>query len=706
MRSSSRFISRSRAFALGPFLVAALAVLSGCGRQPIVAADGLPLRRVVVYRNGVAYFERSGHVEESEVRFRMKETEVGDFLATLAVSERGGSSVRSAAFPLRDEEEEREKEKERERERERELARERDFARDRDRSRGPEWDRPTPPRDKPPEEKKGMKQVVLSLDGKAHDLEVGYVAESPVWRPSYRLVVESGGEAYLQAWGIVQNLSGEDWRDVKLSLVAGAPLAFEAQLGQPIVPERPVVTDHGEVIAAVPRGDTSLRQEAEPATKEGKKDVTAELDRPDRDGDGILDSEDADDAPADKTRSARERKKGELAKRPAPKAAAGPMGAAASLAEARGAGRAPASTPAAPPPPPPPPPRTQAPRNLRSFAAVAVEAGATRYDLPQPVTIPDKSATMVMLLSRRVPGEALFLFAPDGGVPDSSSHPFRVVRFSNKTAGVLERGPIAVFEQGSFLGQGMLDPLPAAATATVPFALDRALAVDQEHKSDELGERIAKIENAELTIERDSVRVVKYRLRNGGETEAKLLVRHPRIAGARLHQPPPETEDNVGTQTALVPARIKAHATAELVVDERTTFKRREDWFSVIADNAVKAYLADARADKAVAAKLGAAWQLRKEIVDRHEARAKLAQEQATLAQQTQETRANLRAIEKNKAADQLRVTLTKRLADTSTRVDEVSKRIVEIDAKLAELRIQFKELLRDVVVTQPLPVK
>src|SRR5436305_96003 len=76
-------------------------LLAGCGRQAVVEADGLPLKRVVVYRNGVAYFERSGHVEEDQVRFKMKETEVGDFLATLAVMEKGGSSVRSAAFPLK-----------------------------------------------------------------------------------------------------------------------------------------------------------------------------------------------------------------------------------------------------------------------------------------------------------------------------------------------------------------------------------------------------------------------------------------------------------------------------------------------------------------------------------------------------------------------------------------------------------------------------
>jgi hypothetical protein len=335
---------------------------------------------------------------------------------------------------------------------------------------------------------------------------------------------------------------------------------------------------------------------------------------------------------------------------------------------------------------------------------VAVESGTTRYDLPDAVTIPDRSATMVMLLSRKVRGEALFLFAPDGGVPDSAAHPFRVARFTNQTPGVLERGPIAVFEKGSFLGQGMLDPLPAGATATVPFALERALAVDQDQKVDEMGERVAKIENGELTIERDSVRLTKYRLRNGGDAEAKLLVRHPRIQGARLHQPPPDTEDNVGTQTALVPAHIRAGATAELTVDERTTLNRREDWFTIIADNAVKAYLADSRADRAVVTKLTAAWAIRKEIVDRYDARAKLSQEQATQNQQQQETRANLRAIEKNKTADQLRTRLTARLAETSNRLDEIGKRVVEIDSKLAELRIQFKEALRDLKIVAPLP--
>jgi hypothetical protein len=313
---------------------------------------------------------------------------------------------------------------------------------------------------------------------------------------------------------------------------------------------------------------------------------------------------------------------------------------------------------------------------------------------------------MVMLLSRRVPGEAIFLYAPDGGVPDSASHPFRVARFANRTGGVLEKGPIAVFEAGSFLGQGLVDPLPDGATATVPFALERAVALEVEHKYDEQGARIAKIENSELTIERDSVSQTKYRIRNGADKAAKVLVKHPRSTGTRLYQPPKDTEDNVGTHAALVPSSTPARGQTELVVDERATLRRGQDWFTPIADEAYKAYVADPRADRAIAARLTSAWTTRNDIVKRIEARVKLAQEQANLSQQTDETRKNLRAIEKNTAAAGLRAKLTQRLGETASRLDEITKQLVELDAKLAELRVQFKEAIRDIKLTEAPPPK
>ncbi|HEX3343276.1 MAG TPA: DUF4139 domain-containing protein, partial [Polyangiaceae bacterium] len=525
------------------------------------------------------------------------------------------------------------------------------------------------PDDKPGEDPdRALRNVVLALDGKAHDLQVGYIAAAPVWRPSYRLVVQPGGQSDLQVWGIVENLSGEDWSSVQLSLVAGAPIAFEAQLGTPMIPNRPIVTDSGEVIISVPKSETSLA---------------------DKDGDGIPDREDAANAPA------------------------------------ASAAAAPGSPPTPPPPPPAPtiatkngdnreggtgarakgeegamgnpitamPRRAEGyvqpsqPRNVSSLAAVAVQGGTTRYDVPSVITVPDKNATMVMLLARRVPGEAIYLFAPDDGVPDSSAHPFHVVRFANATGGVLERGPIAVFQDGSFLGQGLLDPLASSAFATVKFALERALGVDSRMKTDVQGTRLSKIENGNVWLEHDLVVKTTYAIQNGSELPVKLLVKHPRRGGARLFQPPKGTEDNVGTGSALVPTELPAHGKAEFVVDERSAEAEYADWFGIAADKAVKAYLADPRADAKVAQQLTALWPLRGQIVAKQEQRSKLTSELSQLQSEAYQKRADLRAIEKNKAADVLRRSLTARLGVISSREETLTAQNITLGQDLSDLQ-------------------
>ena len=58
-------------------------------------------------------------------------------------------------------------------------------------------------------------------------------------------------------------------------------------------------------------------------------------------------------------------------------------------------------------------------------------------------------------------------------------------------------------------------------------------------------------------------------------------MKHARMNGTRLVQPPPGTEDNVGTGAALsVPIAVApGPRVSSLVVDERATLSRREDWF-------------------------------------------------------------------------------------------------------------------------------
>lgn len=663
---------------------------TGCAGAPQVGVDGLALRRVVVYRNGVAYFERAGRVTASQVKFRVRGDEVNDFLATMAVMETGGSSVRSASFPLKVEEE---KDAE-----------------------PPPFPGPyLKPLDGPDENKKKkdkLVNVLLSLDGREHDLQVGYVAETPVWRPTYRLVVHQDGSADLQAWGIVQNLSGEDWKNVQLSLIAGAPLAFQPTLGTPMIPPRPTVTDMGEVIGAIPLGETTLAQGAPPPPPKAEMPYApAPMDI------SMAEASAAAAAAADEAESANipglpggggGRGYGSGKGSPAKKA---PSGRATSTTRGPNTGGLRSEDksyyqPAPPPPPPPPRPSMapSAPKNLASLAAIALEGSTTRYDIPTLINVPDKSATMVMLISQKVAGESSFLFSPDGGVPDSTSHPFRVARFTNQTAGLLERGPIAVFEDGAFLGQGMVSPLPPNAVTTVPFALERAISVEHTTTYGEEGARLAKIEAGEMYIERDTWTKTKYTLRNGTDKLVKVLVKHPRRGGTRLYQPPKGTEDNIGTGTALIPSETAVRETSEMLVDERSTYSTHSDWLSELANEAVMAYIADPRADAGVVAQLKTAWAIRPELIKLVQEERRLREEQDELSRNTEETRRNLKALEKNKTAEALKKTLADRLTKASARLDEISKRLVEVRMSLGEKTVAFKEATRTIKMLKPLP--
>ena len=64
----------------------------------------------------------------------------------------------------------------------------------------------------------------------------------PIWKSTYRLVLpDDGRKPMLQGWAVVDNTLGQDWTNVELSLVAGAPQSFVQQISQPYYVQRPVV---------------------------------------------------------------------------------------------------------------------------------------------------------------------------------------------------------------------------------------------------------------------------------------------------------------------------------------------------------------------------------------------------------------------------------------------------------------------------------
>src|SRR5262245_21012710 len=88
------------------------------------------------------------------------------------------------------------------------------------------------------------KAVSLHFAGEGkRRVQVGYVVEAPIWRTSYRLVLDAQnkGKPYLQGWAMVENPTDEDWSGVKMALVSGRPISFKMDLYNPLFVPRPVV---------------------------------------------------------------------------------------------------------------------------------------------------------------------------------------------------------------------------------------------------------------------------------------------------------------------------------------------------------------------------------------------------------------------------------------------------------------------------------
>ncbi len=83
-----------------------------------------------------------------------------------------------------------------------------------------------------------------------------------------------------------------------------------------------------------------------------------------------------------------------------------------------------------------------------------------------------------------------------------------------------------------------------------------------------------------------------------------------------------------------------------------------------------------------------------------------LTQSQAELEKSARETRLSLEAIEKNKQAGDLRAKLTARLADVTNRLDQITKKLVELNMRASELEVRFRDAIRELRLTAPLPPK
>ena len=200
-------------------LIAGLLALSGTGcggaQSSYVRSPDTVLGRVVIYRNGVAYFERSATVEGDTLRLAVPAERVDDFLRSLTVIDADTGQPAPVSYPTSG-------------------------------------------------ARQGGTRLIdmkIGLSGAAtHRLKLSYVTESPSWKPSYRLVMDKPGKVDVQGWAIVDNTSGEDWNRIKLGVGSSSAMSFRYDLHTVRTVERETLRSNDLFAQAPPVGGATYGQ--------------------------------------------------------------------------------------------------------------------------------------------------------------------------------------------------------------------------------------------------------------------------------------------------------------------------------------------------------------------------------------------------------------------------------------------------------------
>ena len=85
------------------------------------------------------------------------------------------------------------------------------------------------------------KSVGVTFTGQGQrKVSVGYVADAPLWKPTYRVVLNKD-KPTIQGFAAIENTTDEDWENVKIKLVSGRPVTFKMDLYDPLFVPRPTV---------------------------------------------------------------------------------------------------------------------------------------------------------------------------------------------------------------------------------------------------------------------------------------------------------------------------------------------------------------------------------------------------------------------------------------------------------------------------------
>lgn len=355
-----------------------------------------------------------------------------------------------------------------------------------------------------------VRRMTISTAGEGErDLLVSYISEVPVWKSTYRIVIPNEGKPLLQGWAIVDNTVGEDWKNVDLALVAGAPQSFVQELSQPYYTRRPAV--------ALPENAMLSPQTHEATMEENQQVANAPAAMP-----TSVDMAVVNGAANHMRAQMGGNIDGQLPRVAMPRAggvgAGSGGGVGGGMYHGLGDHKQWLST-------------TEVAQSLEEGTSVgqSQELGDLfEYKLKDRVTIRKNQSALVPILQSRIDAEKVSVWNP------SERSVLRALWVDNTSDLTLDGGSFNVLEGDAFAGEGLMDAIKPGEKRLLSYAADLGVLVDAKEKGD--NQRVTKVIIAhgtmtQMTQERQEN---TYTIRNRDTSARTVVIEHPARAGWKL----------------------------------------------------------------------------------------------------------------------------------------------------------------------------
>ncbi len=331
------------------------------------------------------------------------------------------------------------------------------------------------------------KTVSLSFLGAGNrEVNIGYIQEAPIWKTSYRLVLADDEKPFLQGWAIVENTTEADWDNVSLTLVSGRPISFVMDLYQPLYVNRPEVKQ--ELYASLrPR---TYDQDLAAADGEFKK--LAEM---------------QDEKSKSFERANRNAALAAAAAPPAP----GKPGAGYALGGPAAKADMDANY------------RMDLQRGGQSVAQASDVGEMFRYQIATPVKLQRSRSAMLPIVNESVTGEKVSIYNES----QHAKHPLNGLKLKNTTELHLMQGPITVFDDNAYAGDAQIQDLQPGTERLISYAMDLDTEVAPSNKQEPQSLVNVRISKGTLHTSHKHVRTKSFIVKNSGKRVKKVLIEHP-----------------------------------------------------------------------------------------------------------------------------------------------------------------------------------